>query len=217
MKSRARYAKFVTNLALAEDYGLQDIQGPAHGFISLVASTEAAIDRDQHGILLKSHFTNTTIRLVGGSEAAFRRALLEFATCNIQAALQFRVQEVTSDETPGPLQSDLVTKHNGDGPIWIDEMPSLGAEDDAEARFRLSNALREAVADSIGSVPDTHKRGRKDMGGITPRINGHATFYATHNCKSKRKKQPMDTPLTVDDYADGLTWGCSIWRPPSCG
>ena len=125
MKSTARYAKFFANLAVAEDCGLQDIQGPAHGFISLVASIGAAIDGDQHGILLKSHFTNTTIRLVGGGEAAFRRALREFATCNILAALQFRVQEVTSDETPAPLHSALVTPHNGDGPIWIDEMPPL--------------------------------------------------------------------------------------------
>ena len=51
------------------------------------------------------------------------------------------------------------------------------------------------------------------MGVITPHINEHATFNATHNCKSKRKKQPMDTPLTVDDYADGLTpVNDAVWK-----
>jgi hypothetical protein len=39
---------------------------------------------------------------------------------------------------------------------------------------------------------------------ITACLNDHATFYATHNSKVKRKIQPKDTPLTIDDYGDGL-------------
>jgi len=91
-KSSARCGKFPTNFGAAEEVCLQNIQGPIHDFITLVASNGARIDRDDTGVLLVSQFTNTSTRLVGGSDATFRRALKDFSTCNILATLQQRVQ-----------------------------------------------------------------------------------------------------------------------------
>jgi len=225
-KSSARCGKFLTNLGVAEDICLQNIQGPIHGFISLVASIGARISRDDMGILLVSQFSNTSTRLVGGSDTAFRSALKDFATSNILAELQQRVHHVghadhdvhdeyIEDDPMPPLVGD---PYYDPGPLWIEanadtRLTNVASSPPAPA---VQNGLASACAtgkDDVDSLPSSTWRGRKDMVGITACLNEHATFYATHNSKVKRKKQPVDTPLTIDDYGDGLTpVNQAVWK-----
>jgi len=223
-KSSARCGKFLTNLAVAEDICLQNIQGPIHGFISLVASIGARISKDETGIILVSQFSTTTTRLVGGSDAAFRRALKDFATCNILAELQQRVHhEDKEGDTSDLVDEDPMPPLVGDpyddpGPLWIEEdsdshRTNVAASPPAPVVQGGLASKCSTCEEGVDSSPSTTWRGRKDMIGITACLNEHATFYATHNSKVKRKKQPADTPLTSEDYGDGLTpVNEAVWR-----
>ena len=231
-KSSARCGKFLTNLGVAEEICLQNIQGPIHGFISLVASIGARISKDEMGILLVSQFSNTSTRLVGGSDAAFRRALKDFATSNLLAGLQQRIHHEDSECDSSDLPEDvpmpplLGDPYHDQGPLWTDEdsdtcrtnvasappAPQGGFPAQPAVQIGLASACDTGVSEGSASSSSTW-HGRKDMIGITACLNDHATFYATHNSKVKRKKQPVDTPLTIDDYGDGLTpVNEAVWR-----
>ena len=126
------------------------------------------------------------------------------------------------DSTISLTPDDLPVPPVEDGPLWIDGTPR-GTLDPGGVAVALvgrggpnrsrahpyrrvcaapgqSFALRGFRGDSDGTSTGAHaQQERRGWYHGT-----HATFYATHNSKDKRKQQPKDKPLTIDDYADGL-------------
>ena len=82
-RSEERYSDFIGNLSNAIECNTPNIQGPAHGLISLLEHCGATCAVKDQGVIIthadSGQFTN--LRL--GSDAAFRRSISDFATRHI--------------------------------------------------------------------------------------------------------------------------------------
>ena len=90
-RSQERYSGFILNLNLAIDSNMPNIQGPAHGFISLLEHCGATCKVEPQGVIITHTDSGQKANLRLGSDAAFRRAINDFATRHILTALADRV------------------------------------------------------------------------------------------------------------------------------